>query len=173
MYKKFLFEKQNGMCALTGLALSEVNKSHLDHDHALDGPNTGKCRGLLLAQANVLEGRIKHQFKRSGLDGKIDYIVFLKKLISYLEKDYTNNPTHPQLIPDLKKKFARLSLKEQRIILKDCDTTGKTKKELETIYSKQIKAKYESNKLNWKILTKDSKTREGISDSSSVISPDL
>lgn len=156
-YKQFLFKKQNKVCALTGITLSEVNKSHLDHDHTLDGPNIGRCRGLLLAQANVLEGRIKHQFKRSGLDGKIDYLVFLRNLVRYLETDYSKNPIHPQLQTDLKKKFKRLSLKEQKLILQDYDTKNKTKKELESIYSKHIKVKYESDD-NWEIHAKGCKT---------------
>lgn len=143
-YKKSLFEKQNHRCALTGVLLTDVNKSHLDHDHILEGSGAGRTRGLLLAQANVLEGRIKHQFKRSGLDGKIDYLVFLKNLVGYLEKDYSQNPIHPQLIPDLKKKFKRLSLKEMKSLIHE-DTTGKTKKELEKLYAKQLKVTYERN----------------------------
>ncbi|HBT3063103.1 TPA: endonuclease VII [Klebsiella aerogenes] len=143
-YKNQLFNSQGGLCALTGLALKDSNSSHLDHDHILTGPEAGRIRGLLCPQANVLEGRIKHQFKRSGLDGKIDYIDFLKRLVRYLEKDYTNNPTHPQLIPDLKNKFKRMNLSEMKRILKDYDTKGKTKKELEKTYSQYLKVKYEA-----------------------------
>ncbi|ELP1225043.1 endonuclease VII [Escherichia coli] len=141
IYKQELFQKQKGLCALTGIKIHEVNKAHLDHDHILTGSNAGRCRGLLIAQANVLDGRIKHQFKRSGLDGKIDYIEFLNNLVQYLEKDYSDNPTHPQLIPDLKKAFSRKNLSEMKAIT---GSNLKTKKELEKVYSNQIKVKYEN-----------------------------
>ncbi|EKT3979538.1 endonuclease VII [Klebsiella aerogenes] len=147
-YKNQLFISQGGLCALTGLALKDSNSSHLDHDHILTGPEAGRIRGLLCPQANVLEGRIKHQFKRSGLDGKIDYIDFLKRLIQYLEKDYTSNPVHPQIIPDLKNKFKRMNLSEMKDVLKDYDTTGKTKKELEETYSQYLKVKYGTSNEN-------------------------
>lgn len=146
-YKQELFKKQNGVCPLSQLKIEDINKAHLDHDHTLTGPNIGRCRSLLTPQANILEGRIKHQFKRSGLDGKIDYIVFLKNLVCYLEKDYSNNPTHPQLIPDLKKNFKRKSLSEMKLILKGYDTTKKTKQQLEKLYAEHIKATYETNEI--------------------------
>lgn len=142
-YKESLFKEQNGLCALTGLEIDNINKAHLDHDHELDGPSAGRCRGLLLGNANVLEGRLRHQFNRSGLAGKIEYLDFLKRLISYLETDYTDRPRHPQLVPDLKKRFSRYNLSDMRLKLSEVhlDTQG-TKKELQKRYNEYLKVKY-------------------------------
>lgn len=142
-YKQSLFKEQQGLCALTGLEISDINKAHLDHDHRLDGSQAGRCRGLLLGQANVLEGRLKHQFNRSGLAGKIDYIDFLKRLISYLEKDNSDKPVHPQLIPDLKKRFSRYNLNQMRETLLELklDSSG-DKKALNDRYNKYLRQKY-------------------------------
>ncbi|EQB1521459.1 hypothetical protein APR64_09090 [Enterobacter hormaechei] len=157
-YKQELFKKQKGVCPLSQLKIEDVNKAHLDHDHILEGPNAGRCRGLLIAQANVLEGRIKHQFKRSGLDGKVDYLTFLKNLVLYLEKDYSMNPTHPQLITDLKKQFKRKSLTEMKQTLRGYNTEKKQKKELEILYNKHIKATYETDEIR-KVSTGNEKAR--------------
>lgn len=144
-YKQELYKRQNKRCALTGVLIEDVNKAHLDHDHKLDGPGAGRCRGLLLGQANVLEGRFKHQFERSGLAGKIGYIDFLKNLVCYLEADYTANPRHPQLIPELIKRFSRMNLNTMRQKLLEChqEASG-TKQELTHRYKKYLRSKYEN-----------------------------
>ncbi|EMA4428626.1 TPA: endonuclease domain-containing protein [Enterobacter hormaechei] len=146
-YKESLFKEQQGLCALTGLPIDEISKAHLDHDHRLDGPSAGRCRGLLLGNANVLEGRLKHQFNRSGLAGQIDYIDFLKRLVSYLERDNTDRPRHPQMIPDLKKRFSRYNLSDMRQNLSEVhlETQG-TKKELQQRYAKYLKVQYGKDK---------------------------
>ena len=90
----------------------------------------------------IINHSSKRQFKRSGLDGKIDYIEFLKNLVKYLEKDYSDNPTHPQLIPYLKKSFSRKTLSEMKAIT---GSNLKTKKELEKVYSNKIRVKYEND----------------------------
>ncbi|EFH5737117.1 endonuclease VII [Escherichia coli] len=143
-YKQVLFEKQNKKCALTGIELTDVNKSHLDHDHVLDGSQAGRCRGLLLAQANVLEGRLKHQFQYSGLAKHIEYIDFLKRLVLYLEKDNSNNPVHPQLITDLSKRFSKMTIKQMKETLRseNIESIGDKKSMVEQ-YKKHIKVKYE------------------------------
>lgn len=102
---------------------------------------------MLVAQANVLEGRIKHQFKRSGLASHVDYLTFLKNLVCYLEKDYSDNPIHPQLILDLKKDFKKKTLSEMKNILSEYDTEGKTKQQLEKIYAEHIKVTYETDEI--------------------------
>ncbi|WP_205955063.1 endonuclease domain-containing protein [Pantoea stewartii] len=148
-HKQNLFVTQNGVCALTGIQLNNFSSSHLDHDHILDGQEAGRCRGLLLPNANVLEGRIKHQFIKSGLKDKIDYLDFLKRLVVYLETDYTNNPIHPKLIPDLVKRFSRLSLQQmkQQLTELSLDSDG-SKKELVKKYRTYLRQNYGISKKN-------------------------
>ncbi|HIA8275104.1 TPA: endonuclease domain-containing protein [Escherichia coli] len=143
-YKKTLFDKQNKRCALTGIEITDVNKAHLDHDHALDGSQAGRCRGLLLAQANVLEGGLKHQFMYSGLAKHIEYIDFLKRLVTYLEKDNSKNPIHPQLVTDLSKRFSKMTLKQMKetLLAEDINPVG-DKKSLINLYKQNLKVKYD------------------------------
>ncbi|BEC01787.1 endonuclease domain-containing protein [Escherichia coli] len=143
-YKQTLFTEQNKRCALTGLEITDVNKAHLDHDHVLDGSQAGRCRGLLLAQANVLEGRLKHQFLYSGLAKHIDYIDFLKRLVKYLEKDNSNNLIHPQLVTDLSKRFSKMTIKQMKEnLLDDGITPIGDKKSLINLYKQNLKVKYD------------------------------
>lgn len=109
--KQALFEKQNGVCALCNRPLDgDINKHHLDHDHALSGSNAGRIRGLLCTLCNGTEGIMKHKFNRSGLVGcDVDYIQWLKNLVTYLERDYSENRMHDKFIPDKVKWFTRLT----------------------------------------------------------------
>lgn len=109
--KQKLFDLQNGVCPICGRELiGDVQQHHLDHDHALDGPQAGKVRGLLCNLCNGTEGIMKHKFNRSGLAGRgIDYIEWMQALLDYLKKDYSDNNIHPQLVKDKTKQFTRLS----------------------------------------------------------------
>ncbi|HAW2200216.1 TPA: endonuclease VII [Escherichia coli] len=144
-YKQELFKKQKGICPISKIQITDVNKAHLDHNHILSGSQAGRCRGLLIAQANVLEGRLKHQFKMSGLASHIDYLSFLKNLIVYLEKDNGHNPVHPQLQVDLLKQFKKQTLKQMRetFLIENIKPEG-DKKSLTDLYKKHLKVKYET-----------------------------
>lgn len=109
--KQVLFNNQQGKCALCGLPLEgELDKHHLDHDHALSGPNAGRVRGLLCNLCNGTEGIVKHKFNRSGLVSRdVDYIQWLKNLVAYLEQDYSDNRIHDKFIPDKVRWFTRLT----------------------------------------------------------------
>lgn len=109
--KQKLFDLQNGTCPICGRELTgDVQQHHLDHDHALDGPQAGKVRGLLCNLCNGTEGIMKHKFNRSGLAGRgVDYIEWMQALLDYLKKDYSDNNIHPQLVKDKTKQFTRLS----------------------------------------------------------------
>ena len=109
--KQALFEKQNGVCALCKRPLEgELDKHHLDHDHALSGNNAGRVRGLLCNLCNGTEGNVKHKFNRSGLVSRdVDYIQWLRNLADYLERDYSENKLHDKFIPDKVKWFVRLT----------------------------------------------------------------
>lgn len=109
-----LFELQKGMCPLCGHPLnSDIYSNHLDHDHILDGPKAGKVRGLLCNICNGAEGQIRHKFNRSGLLAKdADLADWLRKMADYIEADTSNNPIHPNFVPDKVKKFSRLNKTE-------------------------------------------------------------
>lgn len=108
--KEELYQKQNGCCLLCKRPFEgPANEQHLDHDHALEGKNAGKVRGLLCCLCNGTEGIMKHKFNRSGLKGRgIDYVEWLEVLVDYLKQDYSSNDIHPQYVNDMAKMFARL-----------------------------------------------------------------
>lgn len=138
-YKEKLWEVQKGKCAITGLELESPNVAHLDHSHELVGNNAGRCRGLLHPYVNALEGMILQKFRRSGLQGKTNYIEFLRNLAEYLEKDYNDNPVHPGYVPDMVKKFARLSIGEMRASELLRDTKVKSRAEGVKLYRKALR----------------------------------
>jgi hypothetical protein len=112
--KQKLFEMQKGICPVCGRDLNpDVQQNHLDHDHALDGPEAGRVRGLLCNLCNAAEGQMKHKFNRSGLKGQeVDYLEWLENLLVYLRSDYKTNPIHPQYVSDSVKRFSRLGKPE-------------------------------------------------------------
>ena len=114
--KETLYHQQNGKCLLCDRNLeSNIQKNHLDHDHALTGSDAGRVRGLLCNLCNGTEGIVKHKFNRSGLvRQEVDYIKWLENLVIYLKKDYSRNDFHPQYITDIIKQFSRLSLSEMK-----------------------------------------------------------
>ena len=112
--KEKLYQAQNGLCPCCKRPLDEdIQKNHLDHDHALEGDNAGKVRGLLCNLCNAAEGQMKHKFNRSGLKGReVDYLEWLESLLTYLKNDYTKNNIHPNFIGDKSKEFSRLGKPE-------------------------------------------------------------
>lgn len=107
--KEKLYQAQNGLCPCCKRPLDEdIQKNHLDHDHALEGDNAGKVRGLLCNLCNAAEGQMKHKFNRSGLKGQnVDYLEWLENLLVYLKTDYSENNIHPNFVNDKAKEFAR------------------------------------------------------------------
>ncbi|MGL5580951.1 MAG: endonuclease domain-containing protein, partial [Cetobacterium sp.] len=142
--KQNMFTSQDGKCILCGRELDkDVMKNHLDHDHALTGPNAGRVRGLLCCLCNGTEGIVKHKFNRSGLAGRgVDYIMWLENLVTYLKKDYGANDYHPQYIPDTIKQFGRQSLGDMRIEMESRGYSfepSDTKSELVKKFGKQFR----------------------------------
>ncbi|MGL4521357.1 MAG: endonuclease domain-containing protein [Bacilli bacterium] len=117
--KQRLYEDQGGKCPITGNALSlHVGDAHLDHDHALEGPNAGKVRGLLSRGANTFEGYVKKYFQRTGLQSEgVELSLVLRNLADYLEQDYSGNDFHPKYVPDMISKFKRLNLTDMRSLM--------------------------------------------------------
>lgn len=112
--KERLFVLQNGKCPLCGRDLNpDILSNHLDHDHALTGPNAGKVRSLLCVYCNSLEGQIKHKFDSSGLKSKgIEITDWLDSLSKYYKTDISSNNIHPNFVNDLTKMFSRLNISE-------------------------------------------------------------
>lgn len=110
--KERLYTEQNGLCPLCSRELNDdIHSNHLDHDHALQGPNAGKVRALLCNYCNSLEGQIKHKFDTSGLKSKgIEISDWLDTLSAYYRKDLSEHNIHPQFVNDLTKHFSRLDL---------------------------------------------------------------
>ncbi|MGG5825923.1 endonuclease domain-containing protein [Aeromonas salmonicida] len=143
--KQRLFLEQKGICPLCQRELdAHIEKNHLDHDHQLDGEQAGKVRGLLCLYCNPLEGKLLNEFKRSGLASRgVNYVRYLRQLADYLEQDNSGNAIHPQLVPDLKKRFKRL---DKQAMIAELTVRGikhsalSPKAELISIYSKAIKA---------------------------------
>lgn len=144
-----LYNIQNGKCLLCKNDLDpDYKKNHLDHDHALDGKNAGKVRGLLCIRCNPLEGTIKHKFERSGLKDKVDYINWLESLLTYLKDDYSKSCYHPQYITDSAKRFSRLNLEQMReqmalegFEFNDSDKKSELVKKYKTQFRKRQKGK--------------------------------
>lgn len=141
--KEKLFKAQSGLCCICGLPLDQdIQKNHLDHDHALTGKNAGKVRGLLCCLCNAFEGQVKHKFNRSGLKTKIEYITCLENLLDYLKQDSSKNNIHPQFVIDKSKDFSRKS-KEDMVL--EMESLGfeysetDTKTELSKKYKKQLR----------------------------------
>lgn len=147
--KETMYHEQNGICLLCHRELEkDIQKNHLDHDHALTGPTAGRVRGLLCNLCNGTEGIVKHKFHRSGLASRnVDYIMWLENLVAYLKTDYSNNDFHPQFITDTIKQFKRLSLEEMRHEMHERGYTyGPSDKKSDIIkkYSKQFRKEQHS-----------------------------
>lgn len=141
--KNALCEKQQGVCAICKRPFTEdLNTYHLDHDHALDGSNAGKVRGLLCTFCNQFEGQVKHKFERSGLKKHVDFIETLENLLYYLKQDYSENPLHPNYPVDKAKQFSRMSKDEMIDVMQqsgfEYDSTD-TKENLVKKYKKQLR----------------------------------
>jgi len=66
---------QNNRCLICDVELSEVrrgwtNSPHIDHNH-----DTGKVRGILCGNCNVLTGKIEKAQKDGRLDAILQYIT--------------------------------------------------------------------------------------------------
>lgn len=144
-YKQMLYERQNGICLLCKLKLNDVKSSHLDHDHALTGPNAGFCRGLLCPSCNVLEGTLLHKFNRSGLKSKTTFTAYLNNLLSYYA-----NPLHEKIHPNfIRDKVKAVSRMNNDLIIAEIEKltfnlpADKSKKSLISFYRKALKKSLE------------------------------
>ncbi len=108
LYREELLRLQGGVCAVTGIPL-EVGA--LDHKHA-DGVGNcpdGAVRGVLLSEANTLEGKYLKLFKKMKMDTKygLTFPEFLINLGTYLQEDYSDAPLHFKYMDDFRKHVSR------------------------------------------------------------------
>lgn len=101
IYRKSYLKQQKGLCAVTRIKLKE---GVLDHCHA-----TGRCRGVLDSQVNMLEGRFRKLFNKSKISEKcnISFEDFLISLGMYLKNDYTKEKMHYKFMDDFRKQVKR------------------------------------------------------------------
>lgn len=82
-----LLARQKGICPLCGTLILK-SEAALDHCHA-----TGHTRAVLHKSCNGSEGRILTYAGRMSRGD--DPSEFLRRLLRYWNKDFTNNPIHP------------------------------------------------------------------------------
>lgn len=101
IYRKYYLKRQNGCCAVTKIKLKD---GVLDHCHT-----TGRCRGVLDSQVNMLEGRFLKLFNKSKIGEKynISFEDFLISLGMYLKNDYTKEKLHYKFMDDFRKQVTR------------------------------------------------------------------
>lgn len=132
-YRSSLLFEQEGLCAISGLPLTETN-SVLDHAHADSGGGVdGKCRGVLQSDINMIEGRYLKLFKKAKLNERFG-LTFAQLLINmgqYLQQDNSDRKYHYKYMDDLRKYISRLRKDQIELKLyKDFDIviTGKEDK---------------------------------------------
>lgn len=103
--KKYLPNK----CSI--LDLKEYNPV-VDHDH-----NTGRIRGIISSEGNVLIGKIENFFKSRCTGCKIELPQVLRNIADYLEKE--QGPLHPVGVRQLVKRFKRMGKDKQLDILSE------------------------------------------------------
>jgi len=105
-YREEVLTEQKGFCAITGLPLET---GVLDHTHERGCGKEGACRGVLLSEVNMLEGRYLQLFQRLKLDVKygLTFPEFLINMGTYLQKDNSKQPLHPKYMDDFRKKVKR------------------------------------------------------------------
>lgn len=91
---------QGNICAILG---ELMEKPCLDHDHF-----DGKCRGVIGNTVNLFEGGVQKLWSRY-MEEKTSLTMSetLRRMADYLERDYSGNKFHGEIINDLKKSLQR------------------------------------------------------------------
>lgn len=88
----------------------EDYKPVVDHDHS-----TGKIRGVISSEGNVLIGKIENCFKSRCVDSDLPLPQVLRNIAVYLEME--QGPYHPVGVRQLVRRFSRMAKEEQIRIL--------------------------------------------------------
>lgn len=101
LHREALLSKQQDKCAISGV---DLDTGCLDHCH-----DTGNCRGVLLSEVNMLEGRFLKLFRKLKLDAKygLTFPEFLINMGTYLQRDTSENMLHYKYMDDFRKKIKR------------------------------------------------------------------
>jgi len=86
-YRESLLKKQRGICPLCREEI-QLEEATLDHCH-----ETGRVRQVLHRSCNAGEGRVLAWAGRRSRGNDAD--LWLRNLLRYWKKNYTNNPIHP------------------------------------------------------------------------------
>jgi hypothetical protein len=129
-------------CPITS---ADMEDCVVDHSH-----DTGRVRGVLHRQSNVLLGKIENAWKRYvQKSSAVELPEALRNMADYLEKDDLDL-LHPYGATQLSKKFAVKKMQQQEKILLDLglcksDITDLNSKERTKLFRKKItENKYES-----------------------------
>ena len=86
-FREELLIQQGGRDPITGL---QIKDAVLDHDHV-----SGHVRCVLQREVNSFEGKVWNAYKRFIRPLGASYEDVLVILVAYRNKDYSNNPIHP------------------------------------------------------------------------------
>ena len=127
------------------ISFADMEDCVVDHSHS-----TGKIRGVLHRQSNVLLGKIENAWKRYvQKSSAIELPQALRNMADYLEKEDLNL-LHPYGATQLSKKFSVKKMQKQEKILLDLgfkksDIKDLNSKERTKLFRKKItENKYES-----------------------------
>jgi hypothetical protein len=105
--REMKLRKQKGRCAITGVLLKE--NAVYDHCHEDGVGESGRFRGVIASEVNMLEGRFLQLFKRAKIQNKygISFEDFLINLGYYLKQDNTQEKFHHRYMDDFRKVVKR------------------------------------------------------------------
>jgi hypothetical protein len=100
-FRDFILKTQDHRCALCGGSLSASNAA-LDHCH-----KTGRVRGVVHPDCNILLGKIENYVNRQGQSMKRRGALplFLRAVYKYMITDYRQNPFHPKHLTPTERKI--------------------------------------------------------------------
>lgn len=100
-YRDEILLDQQGVCAILG---EVMEKPCLDHDHF-----DGKVRGVIGSTINLFEGGVQKLWSKHMEDKtSLTMSEVLRRMADYLERDYSFNKFHGEIVADLKKYLKRI-----------------------------------------------------------------
>lgn len=111
-HKKLIEYRKTNITLKCNILDVEDYKPVVDHDH-----NTGRIRGVISSEGNVLIGKIENCFRSRCSECQLTLPDVLRKIATYLEKK--QGPYHPVGVRQLVRRFGRMAKEEQIKILKE------------------------------------------------------